>query len=106
MYHNEHINMGTPNYGGGARVMGGSTEIARGGQMKYQVGGTPPTVYSYSGDAKTFGSFYAPGTASAITFTAQVAASSPQAGNYYYWHWASGYIAAGFGPRIRIYEFT
>jgi len=107
MYHNEHINPNTPNYGGGLRLMGGSTEISRGGAMEYQSGTWASGAdYRYNGDAKTWGGWYNPATASAIVFKAQAAAPNSQAGNYYYWHWQSNYIANQTGPRLRIIEFT
>jgi hypothetical protein len=107
IYHNEHINPNTPNYGGGLRLMGGTTEISRGGEMEYQAGTwASGSDYRYNGNSKTWGGWYNPQTASAITFTAQVAAPNGQAGNYYYWHWQSNYIANMTGPRLRIIEFT
>ena len=107
IYHNEHINPNTPNYGGGLRLMGGSTEISRGGAMEYQVGTWASGAdYRYGGDAKTWGGWYNPATASAIVFKAQAAAPNSQTGNYYYWHWQSNYIANQTGPRLRIIEFT
>ena len=108
MYHNEHINPNTPNYGGGLRLMGGSTEISRGGEMEYQAGNWASAAdYRYNGDSKTWGGWYNPQTASAIVFKAQVAApTAGQAGNYYYWHWQSNYIANMPGARLRIIEFT
>ena len=111
VYHNEHINPNTPNHGGGLRILGGSTEISRGGEMIYQIGGVLSGNYNYNGNAKTWGGWYNPATASAIVFKAQVVSPTQSqnhspAGNYYYWHWASNYIAAGIGPRLRIIEFT
>ena len=108
MFHNEHMNPGTPNFGGGLRLLGGSTEIARGGEMIYQTG-TSPSVYRYNGNAKTWGGWYYPQTASAIIFKAEVVSpshASASGGNYYYWHWHSNYIANNTGPRLRIIEFT
>jgi hypothetical protein len=111
VYHNEHINPNTPNHGGGMRILGGSTEISRGGEMIYQIGGALSGNYNYNGNAKTWGGWYNPGTASAIVFKAQVVAPTQSqnhspAGNFYYWHWASNYINTGIGPRLRIIEFT
>ena len=104
VYHNEHIILGSPNYGGGMRILGGSTEIVRGGQMYNKTGVLSP--YFYNGDAKTWGSFYNPNTASSITFKVQVTGTSNGNGdNYYYWHWHSNYIANMFAPRLRIIEF-
>ena len=110
MYHNEHINPGTPNHGGGLRILGGSTEISRGGEMEYQAGTwASGSDYRYNGNAKTWGGWYNPATASAIVFKAQAASpsfASASEGNYYYWHWHSNYIANSTGPRLRIIEFT
>jgi hypothetical protein len=108
-YHNEHINTQTPNYGGGLRLIGDTggvdTEIARGGEMKYRT--ISSTIPPYNGNAKTWGSWYNPTTASNITFRAQVTGSTAQTGgNNYYYHWASSYIANQRGPRLRIVEFT
>ena len=108
-YHNEHINTQTPNYGGGLRLIGDTggvdTEIARGGEMKYRT--IASTIPPYNGNAKTWGSWYNPTTASNITFRAQVTGSQGQSGgNNYYYHWASLYIANQRGPRLRIVEFT
>ena len=76
MYHNEHINPNTPNYGGGLRLLWEArTEIARGGEMEYQAGTWASGAdYRYNGNAKTWGGWYNPQTASAIAFTAQAAA--------------------------------
>ena len=108
LYHNEHINTQTPNYGGGLRLRGTtggvSTEIARGGAMEYVTNGS--SIPGYNGDAKTWGGFYNPTTASSIVFAGQATGVSGQTGNNYYWHWASGYIANQPGPRLRIVEFT
>jgi hypothetical protein len=110
VYHNEHINPNTPNHGGGMRILGDSTEIARGGEFEFQVGTwASSTDYRYNGNSKTWGSWYNPQTASAIVFKAQVVApnnTGGNTGNYYYWHWGSGYIANNAGPRLRIVEFT
>ena len=108
-YSNEHINTQTPNYCGGMRLIGDTggvdTEIARGGEMKYR--SVASTIPPYNGNAKTWGSWYNPTTASNITFRAQVTGSSAQSGgNNYYYHWASSYIANQRGPRLRIVEFT
>jgi len=110
LYHNEHINYGTPNYGGGLRLRGTtggvSTEIARGGEMVYVIGSPQGGHYVYNGNAKTWGGFYNPTTASSITFAGQATGVSGQSGNNYYWHWQSNYIANQPGPRLRIIEFT
>jgi hypothetical protein len=109
-YHNEHINPNTPNHGGGMRILGDSTEIARGGEFEFQVGSWASSAdYRYNGNSKTWGSWYNPQTASAIVFKAQVVApnnTGSNTGNFYYWHWGSNYIANHTGPRLRIVEFT
>ena len=104
VYHNEHINTQTPNYGGGVKIMEGSTEIVRGGQMKYAT--IPANVHSYNGDAKTFGGWHSPNSATALTFTVQITGVNSQSGNNYYFHWNSGYIANMPAPRLRVVEFT
>jgi hypothetical protein len=105
MYHNEHINMTTPNYGGGLRLMGDSTEIARSGEMIYVTAAA--NTNHYNGNAKTWGSWYNPGATGTIAFKAQVTGvnGGNGNGNNYYWHWASGYIINPMGPRLRIVEF-
>jgi hypothetical protein len=108
LYHNEHINTQTPNYGGGLRLIGDtggvSTEVARGGEMIYVSNGA--YAEGYNGNAKVWGGWYSPATASNITFRLQVTGTSSQSGNNYYWHWQSNYIANQPGPRLRIVEFT
>jgi hypothetical protein len=109
-YHNEHINYGTPNFGGGLRLTGHTggvtTEIARGGEMLYLVGTVQNGHYVYNGNAKVWGGFYNPTTASNIVFSTQATGTNSQNGNNYYYHWQSSYIANQPGPRLRIVEFT
>ena len=102
--HNSHINRNTPNFGGASRILGGATEIARGGEYIHQ---TSASNLDYNGDKTHYGSFYNPNTAAAIVFKAQVVSKSTGTESYY-WHWgAQTYIsgAAEIGPRIRVIEF-
>jgi len=104
VFHVEHINESTPNYGGASRIIAGSTEIVRGGQLKQVTNSS--NISGYNGIIHNYGSFYDPSTTSAIVFKAQVVSANISSSHEYHWQWGHDYIEGSvMSPRLRITEF-
>jgi len=104
LFHVNHINTQTPNFGGATRVLGGNDEIARGGEFVFL---NQTATGNYNGDLQTYGSFYSPATASPIIFKVQVVSQNSSAAETYYWHWGGQNYINGQdpSPRLRVTEF-
>jgi hypothetical protein len=104
LFHINHINTQTPNFGGATRVLGGNDEIARGGEFVIL---NQTATGNYNGDLQAYGSFYNPAIASPIVFKTQSVSQNTSAVESYYWHWGGhNYINNQVSsPRLRVTEF-